>query len=526
LVPWVEKYRPKRLKELANQEEAKKELVAWANQWARGEPPEPRAVLLHGPPGTGKTSAAYALANEFGWDVVELNASDKRTRDVIEKVVGGASAGRSLARLIQRAGGRHERVEGSDRVLVLVDEVDGIDPREDRGGVTALIRAVKRAQNPLVLVANDPWSLPKSLRDEVRMIEFRQLRKRDIVNVLRRICESEGVEYDERALEMIAQRARGDLRAAINDLEAIARSTGRVTVDDVQDLGWRDKEITIFEALGQIFNKSPREARRALWNLDEDPEDVILWIAQNVPRAYDDPREIEQAYDYLSKADIFSTRAIETGNWRFKYVYATDLMTSGVAGARRGKPPGFVRFQPPRILRRLSATKKEREILNSIAEKIAERMHVSTRVAKNDIIPVLQVAFRKFVEEESERGLEILSGIAGYLQLTKREISYLCEDPRVAQRIYNRSLQVRKKLKEAQREELKERVAAMMEEAEEALAEGAEETAETPAVEEAEEETAEEEAAEEEEEEEEEAAEEEEKKKEKREEQKTLDAFF
>ncbi len=521
MVPWTEKYRPRRLRDLANQEEAKKELVAWANQWARGEPPEPRAVLLHGPPGTGKTSAAYALANEFGWDVVELNASDKRTRDVIEKVVGGASTGRSLLRLVQRAGGRHERVEGSDRVLVLVDEVDGIDPREDRGGVTALIRAVKRARNPLILVANDPWSLPKSLRDEVRMIEFRRLRQRDIVEVLRRICESEGVEYDERALQMIARRARGDLRAAINDLEAIARSTGRVTVEDVRDLGWRDKEITIFEALGRIFNKPPREARRALWNLDEDPDDVLLWIAQNVPRAYSEPEEIERAYDYLSKADVFSSRAIETGNWRFKYVYATDLMTTGVAAARRGKPPGFVRFQPPRILRKLSLTRREREILNSIAEKVAERMHVSTRVAKNDIIPILQVAFRRFVEEESERGLEILSGIAGYLRLTKREIAYLCEDPRVAQRIYNRSLQVRKRLKEARREELRERVEEMLREVEEAPAEG-EKAVETLAVEEEEEEEegeTGEEASEG-------GEEEEEEKKEKREEQKTLDAFF
>ncbi|WP_456481689.1 replication factor C large subunit [Methanopyrus sp.] len=517
MAPWVEKYRPRSLKELVNQDEAKKELAAWANEWARGNVPEPRAVLLHGPPGTGKTSAAYALAHDFGWDVIELNASDKRTRNVIEKVVGGASTSRSLLRMIGEAGGDYERVEGrSDRVLVLVDEVDGIDPREDRGGVSALTRAVRQARNPVILVANDPWVLPKSLRDAVRMIEFRRLRVNDIVEVLRRICEREGVEYEEAALRRIAKRAKGDLRAAINDLEALARPTGKVTSDDVEALGWRDKEITIFEALGKIFNEQPRRARRALWNLDEDPDDVILWIAQNVPRAYRDPEEIARAYDYLSKADVFSSRAIETGDWRFKYVYATDLMTSGVAAARKGKPPGFVRFQPPKVLRKLWTTRKEREVRDSIARKIAERMHVSTRRAKMDVIPVLETAFRKVADDPTDRGLEILGGIAGYLELSKREIGYLCGDPQVAQRVYQRALRVREELREIRRERAKSAMESAPEREHEEPE--AEEVRETEVVEEEEEEEKVEAEAEEE--------EKEEKKEERKGEQRTLDAFF
>src|SRR5687768_5391800 len=85
--PWSERHRPRSLQDVHGHPQAVATLKAWAEAWKVGRPPE-RGVILSGPPGTGKTSAAHALAAEMGWEVIELNASDARNATAIERVAG------------------------------------------------------------------------------------------------------------------------------------------------------------------------------------------------------------------------------------------------------------------------------------------------------------------------------------------------------------------------------------------------------------------------------------------------------
>jgi len=162
-IPWVEKYRPRSLKDVINQEEAKAKLEELINKWLKGERLS-KGILLAGPPGVGKTTIIHALANDYGLEVLELNASDVRTGDRISKIVG-----RSI---------KEASIFGFRGKLILFDEMDGLDLKEDRGSVGEIIKIINESRFPIVMTANDPWD-PKlrDLRERSEVINLSHLRK-------------------------------------------------------------------------------------------------------------------------------------------------------------------------------------------------------------------------------------------------------------------------------------------------------------------------------------------------------------
>ncbi|MEM4262555.1 MAG: AAA family ATPase, partial [Thermoplasmata archaeon] len=87
---WTETHRPRKLSEIAGNSNAIRQLKSWADSWVERKPKKKGAILV-GPPGIGKTSAAFALASDYEWDIVELNASDQRNAEVIDRIVGHGS---------------------------------------------------------------------------------------------------------------------------------------------------------------------------------------------------------------------------------------------------------------------------------------------------------------------------------------------------------------------------------------------------------------------------------------------------
>src|SRR3989475_12002661 len=93
--PWTTKYKPKTSKDVAGNKLAVEKLRDWIESWSKGRPSK-AAVLLYGPAGVGKTSVTEALARERGWDLVEINAADKRRGDILGKVAVLASTPRTF----------------------------------------------------------------------------------------------------------------------------------------------------------------------------------------------------------------------------------------------------------------------------------------------------------------------------------------------------------------------------------------------------------------------------------------------
>ncbi|QSG09142.1 replication factor C large subunit [Halapricum desulfuricans] len=368
---WTEKYRPSTLAEVRGNDKARDALEKWADTWEDHR----EAVVLHGSPGVGKTSAAHALASDKGWPTIELNASDARTKDVIERVAGEAARSGTLAQ------------GGAGRRLVVMDEADSIHGNADRGGTRAVTSLVKEADQPVILIANDFYEMSKGLRNACREIEFREVSKRSIVPVLRDVCRKEDIEFEDAALERIAEMNSGDLRGAIKDLQALTEGRDSIGAEDVIT-GERDTTQGIFEYLDVVIKEGDAEtALKSSYDVDETPDDLINWIADNVPKDFEGA-ELTRAYDALARADQWLGRVRATQNYSF-WKYAGDNMTAGVAAARGGQKGGWTRYGPPSYWSKLGRTKGARKTRDYVARQIATRNGTSIATARREIVPFL-----------------------------------------------------------------------------------------------------------------------------------------
>jgi replication factor C large subunit len=399
---WVEKYRPKKIEDITGNDEAK----ALFFEWLKNKRHTKKAVLLYGPPGVGKTALVLAASREFGFSVIEMNASDTRSEKAINAVAKPATSYKSLDNF---SGG----AKTSGNVLFL-DEVDGIAGNEDRGGVGAIIKIVEESLVPVIMAANDPdIDKLRPLKKVCLLVRFQQVRIPLIIALLQKICLLEHVKAEFEALERIAQNSKGDVRSAINDLQSLSEENHTLTLQDTMMLTSRNKDISMDETLRQYFSaQSIAETSRLLSYSSVDYDDLLLSVSDNLPKRYTDPAELAKAFDYVSRADVFRGR-IGTENWHLLKYFFNELAEASAVNPVSYKPFAFI--TPPIRIITLFWTKGKRTMLDAICGKIGAQCHVSHERAKREFVPYIKAILQK------KRN----STLVAWFKLTPEEVDFL-----------------------------------------------------------------------------------------------------
>ncbi|WOF15474.1 replication factor C large subunit [Methanoplanus sp. FWC-SCC4] len=367
---WVEKYRPQSVSDIVGNKEAVRQMVEWAKNWQRGQEP----LLLYGKPGIGKTSAAYALARDMGWEIVELNASDQRTKGIIERIAGSTATTMSLT--------------GASRKLLLFDEADNLHGSADRGGARAILDIIKISMQPIILIANDLYGIAKELKGACEPVQFKAIQARSIAPRLRYICSAEKISCSDDSIRDISESSSGDMRAAVNML--FAASAGKDTLsEDMIATAEKDERSTIFELVGAVLKgQSDRRLMELSSNISDTPDTTEQWVEESIFQM----KGIESqylAYKNLSVADTY------VGNtYRRQYYtlwkYASSLMLIGCADAAGGCGV-FERIMPPSRWRKMAGGKKQKNLRIRVLNKLSEGYHVPEDTLRDELLTSVSV---------------------------------------------------------------------------------------------------------------------------------------
>ena len=431
---WTDKYRPKRFEDVAGNVKQKKIIQSWVEKWKDNDPQPP--LLLIGPAGTGKTTIAHIIADEFS-EYIELNASDKRSHDLLMSTIGESANTYSLF--------------GNNRKLIIMDEVDGIHGTNDRGGTKALNKIIKESKQPIVMMANDFYSNKlTTIKKNALVVKMDKIKSPSINKYLRDVVlKNEGIEADPEVLKKLAKRSSGDLRSSINTLQALVENGGELTEESLESTSQKDNTSTIFDTVTRVLkSKNPEHVKRSMFENTEDPTLVMEYIAENIPREYESNKEVKKAYEMISQADLYFGRTRSSqyyGYWK----YASDFMGVGVSSSKNDTYRKYSKIITPMSFSLMGRTRGKRALRDRIASKMEEKMHISLQVAYT-VFPYFEIMF-----ENDKLAWEI----SDFLELEDDEIKFFRKKKipkKVIKEMEKIKAEMRKEEKEEWRNSIKE----------------------------------------------------------------------
>lgn len=372
---WSEIYRPARVQDMIGNEDERLLVMKWLSGWVRGSKP----LLLVGPPGVGKTTLVHALARQMDYDLIEMNASDTRNRDQLEQLITPILVNTSIF---------------GKKILLFLDEVDGISGREDTGGIESIVRIMKQPVIPVIMAANKRDAKIKELAKVCKTIEFSAVTPRLLMLLLDYVLKHQNRKLSLTEKTSIVDKAHGDVRLLLNILQA--KLSGYDTSAS------RNADIDIAEAINGFFGAQNEEtARLFLMNADsnyQDPrfgmsteerrKDMLGALFSSVVSSSSriDLGDLADILEVLSRADIIVGRVSRKRQWSL-LKYIDNIIVNDLFERSRNKSIRYNQYSMRWDI--MGPTFARSRSLTPVIQEMAHAVHSSISIFGSLYLPYL-----------------------------------------------------------------------------------------------------------------------------------------
>ncbi|KAI8332374.1 hypothetical protein BC941DRAFT_436468 [Chlamydoabsidia padenii] len=396
---WVEKYRPSIFMDLLGDQRVNREALRWVKQWdycvfgkkpqhetqrdkalrqykatfgnsmgqhyqkkhdkksgdENDQPkdallrPDRKILLLSGPPGFGKTTLAHVIGKQAGYNIVEVNASDDRTGEVVKTKIKSAL---EMQAILRKPGDDGTTMYTKPNILI-IDEIDGASSgggsdsfikqlvdlasieatSKKENSTTSGFQSTKKPNNnnkkkqqqpllrPIICICNDVYApVLRPLRMIAHHVPFRKVPMLNVARRLQEISNNEGLNTDLRALSLLAEMTDGDLRSCLNTLQFI-RSKSMVFNKEMlmvaDGLGKKDMGQTLFSTWDELFTAGhgrPHFMKQSRLQTDR----YVQRLAESISSSGDMEKLMQgcfEAYPLMKFHDEALSKVVQMGSW-------------------------------------------------------------------------------------------------------------------------------------------------------------------------------------------------------------------
>ena len=327
---WCDKYKPTCLDDIFGNKENILKIKLWLDNFKKKKDGTKMGLFISGPPGIGKTSLSHLILSEYGYEVIEYNASDVRSQKSVKE---------NLNKVLNSTNISIMKGNYLKNIAVIMDEVDGMSSG-DRGGVSELVtiinpnkgkRKINKTDinytNPIICISNNNTDKKLSdLRKNCQEIIFTKPTQSDIMNFAKKIIEKENINIEESALLLLVNYSQNDFRRITYLLQDIHNTflKKEIKLDDIDELinsfSKKKVDLSLFDATKKLFT-SYKTLNETLFLYESDRSLVSMMVHENfilnIP-----PKEIMNqlpiiynVYHYMSLGDIVDRIIYNNQTW-------------------------------------------------------------------------------------------------------------------------------------------------------------------------------------------------------------------